>query len=203
MAGPYKGYSTECTCKPEYAHPRNQPSDRDQKAQERLQVKVSGFKAKFHGPAHITLGPATQNIIHKTFDLRFPVLFHFLTITKDSLPLLNVVEQGRHCISSSDFYFMNIKPKPIIIPTHQENNSPPTGDHVAARDPTYTKSDPLQPGETHLYSWMLSSSEVPILDLTDTKVTCMNDIKKAFHTLNLCEEHREDLNGRQDTTTTK
>ena len=76
MPGPYKGYSTKCTCKPEHTLPRNQPSDRDQKAKERLQAKASGFKAKFCGPAHITLGPATQNTIYNTFDPGFPVLFH-------------------------------------------------------------------------------------------------------------------------------
>ena len=86
MPGPYKGYSTKCTCKPEHAHPRTQPSDRDEKAQERQQAKSSGFKMKFHGPVHIALGPAAKNIIHKTFHPGFPVLYQLLQITKDSLP---------------------------------------------------------------------------------------------------------------------
>ena len=53
MPGPYKGFSTKCTYKPEHAHPRNQQSDRDQKAQKILQTKTSGFNAIFHGPVHM------------------------------------------------------------------------------------------------------------------------------------------------------
>ena len=41
MPGPYKGYSTQRTTKQNYAKPRHQPSDGDQKAQQCLKDKVS------------------------------------------------------------------------------------------------------------------------------------------------------------------
>ena len=39
---------------------------------------------------------------------------------------------------------------------------------------------------------MLSSTQVPVLDLTNTKVTSTTELEKAFHTLNLCPENTEE-----------
>ena len=46
MPGPYKGFLTQCTTKQEHAKPRYQPSDRDQRARDRLRNKASAFQAK-------------------------------------------------------------------------------------------------------------------------------------------------------------
>ena len=45
---------------------------------------------------------------------------------------------------------------------------------------------PLQPGEIHLHSWMLSTSQAPILDLTGEHIKTKEDIEVAFHALNVC-----------------
>ena len=55
MPGPYKGYSTQRT-QQNYAKPRHQLSDRDQRAQQHLKDKIS--KAQICDIAHITLGRA-------------------------------------------------------------------------------------------------------------------------------------------------
>ena len=150
---------------------------------------------------HIALGPAAQNIVYNVFDPGLPVQFHLPKITPESPPLLYVIQQDRHCMSTSDFYFTNIKPESIIIPTHWENNSPPAEDQAGARDPTHQEADSLQPEETCIYPWMLSSTQVPVLDLTNTKVTSTSDLEQAFHTLNLCPRNiEEDSHGRKDTT---
>ena len=39
-------------------------------------------------------------------------------------------------------------------------------DQAEAADPIFFDTDPLQPGEVHLHSWMLYTSQVPVLDLT-------------------------------------
>ena len=39
-------------------------------------------------------------------------------------------------------------------------------DQAEAADPTFFYADPLQPGEVCLHSWMLYTSQVPVLDLT-------------------------------------
>ena len=54
MPDPYEGYSTQRTTQQNYAKPRHQPSDRDQKAQQCLKDRVS--KTQIHNITYITLG---------------------------------------------------------------------------------------------------------------------------------------------------
>ena len=77
----------------------------------------------------------------------------------------------------------------------------PTEDQAAAADPTLFDTDPLQPDEIHLHSWMLYTSQAPILDLTGDHIKSKEDIETAFHTLNLCpqEDKEEKSNGRKET----
>ena len=70
-----------------------------------------------------------------------------------------------------------------------------------AADPTLFDTDPLQPGEIHLHSYMLYTSQAPILDLTGKDIKSKKDIEDAFQTLNLCsqEDKKERSNGRKET----
>ena len=81
----------------------------------------------------------------------------------------------------------------------------PTADQAAAADPTLFDTDPLQIGEVHLHSWMLYTSQAPVLDLTGEHIKTKEDIEATFHALHLCpeeeEEHKSD--GRQGKRTTK
>ena len=45
MPGPYKGFLTQCITQQQYTKPRHQPSDRDQRARDRLRNKVSNHLA--------------------------------------------------------------------------------------------------------------------------------------------------------------
>ena len=58
----------------------------------------------------------------------------------------------------------------------------------------------LQPKEIHLHSWMLYTSQAPILDLTGKHIKTKEDIEATFHALNLCpqEDEEEKSNGRKD-----
>ena len=82
-----------------------------------------------------------------------------------------------------------------------QNNTTPTGDQAAAADPTLFDTDPLQPGEIHLHSWMLYTSQAPILDLTGKNIKSKKDPEDAFHILSLCpqEDNDEKSNGRKET----
>ena len=73
-----------------------------------------------------------------------------------------------------------------MVPSPSQNNTTPTGDQAAAADPPLFDTYPMQPGEIHLYSWMLYTSQAPILDLTGKDIKSIKDIEHAFHTLNLC-----------------
>ena len=69
-----------------------------------------------------------------------------------------------------------------------------TGDQAAAADPTLFDTDPLQPGEIHLHSWMLYTSQAPLLDLTGQHIKTKEDIEAAFHALNLFPQEDEEEN---------
>ena len=66
-----------------------------------------------------------------------------------------------------------------MVPSPSKNNTTPTGDQAAA-DPTLFDTDPLQPGEIHLHSWMLYTSQAPILDLTRKDIKSKEDIEASF-----------------------
>ena len=127
MPGPYKGFLTQCTTQKQHAKPRHQPSDRDQRARDRLRNKVSAFQAKIKSPAYIALGAAALQTVYQTFDPDLPVTFHLLALTTEpptnTIPNLFVIQGDRHCMPTSDYYFTDIQPDPIVIPSHSENNS--------------------------------------------------------------------------------
>ena len=73
-------------------------------------------------------------------------------------------------------------------------------DQAEAADPTLFDTDPLQPGEVHLHSWMLYKSQAPVLDLTGEHIKIKQDIEADFHALNLCsqEEEEQKSDGRKE-----
>ena len=133
MPGPCKGFLTQHTTQQQHAK-----SDRDQRARDRLRNKVSAFQAKIRSPAYIALGPAALQTVYQTFDPDLPVTFHLPTLTNkpptNTIPMLFVIQGDRHCVPTSDYYFTNIQPDPIVIPAHSENNSGSTSQQAAAKD---------------------------------------------------------------------
>ena len=120
MPGPHKGLSTQCTTQQQHAKPRHQPSDRDQQARDRLRNKVSKSKAKIKSRAYLQLGAKTLQFVHQTFDPNILVILHLLALTTttdtDTIPTLFVIQEGRHCMPTTDYYFVNIQPDPITVP---------------------------------------------------------------------------------------
>ena len=116
-------------------------------------------------------------------------------------PLVEIKQEGKNSIYTTNFYFTNKSPSNIVVPSPSQNNTTPTGDKAAAADPTLFDTDPLQPGEICLHSWMLYTSEAPILDLTGKDIKSIKDIEQAFHARNLCpkENNEEKPNGKEDT----
>ena len=180
MPGPYKGFLTQHTTQQQHAKPRHQPSDRDQRARDRLRNKVSAFQAKIKSSAYITLGAAALQTVYQTFDPDLPVTFHLPMLTTktdtNTIPTLFVIQEDRHCMSTSDYYFTNIQPDPIIIPPHRGNNSSSTSQQVAAKDQIPQQTDTLKPGETRVYPSMLAEKQVPVLDLTNSTITSEADL---------------------------
>ena len=205
MPGPHKGVSTQCTTQQQYAKPRHQPSDRDQWARDRLRNKISELKAKIKSQAYLQLGVKALQTVHQTFDPHIPVILHLPALTTtmdtDTIPTLFVIQEGRHCMPTTDYYFMNIQPDPIIIPPHRGNHSELTAQHSATKDQIPQQTQPLQPGKTRVYPSMLADKQVPVLDLTNSTITLQADLETVFQSLHLCSTEEDDLShGRKRST---
>ena len=156
-------FSTQCTTQQQYAKPIHQPSDRDHRARDRLQNKVSAFQAKIKSPAYIALGATALQTVYQTFHPDFPVTFHLPMLTTktdtNTIPTSYVIQEDRHCMPTSDYYFTNIQPDPIIIPPCRGNNSSSTSQQAAAKDQIPQQTDTLRPGETRVYPSMLAEKK--------------------------------------------
>ena len=150
---------------------------------------------------YLSIGPEAKWDIHNTFDPDKPFNIHLDPPSTECPPLVEIKQEGKASIHTTDFYFTNNLPSNITVPSPGENNTMPTGDQAAAADPTLFDTDPLQPGEINLHSWMLYTSQAPVLDLTGEHIKTKEDIEATFHTLNLCpqEDEEEKSNGRKDT----
>ena len=126
------------------------------------------------------MGATALQIVYQTSNSDLPVLFHLPTLTTETaantILTLYVIQKDRHCMPTSDYYFTNIQPDPIIIPPHRGNNSSSTPQQVAAKDPIPQQTDTLKPGETRVYPSMLAKKQVPVLDLTKSTITSAADL---------------------------
>ena len=148
MPGPHKGVSTKCTTQQQFAKPRHQPSERDQQARDRLRNKISESKAKIKNHAYRQLGEKALQTVHETFEPNIPVILHLLalannTVDTDTTPTLFVIQEGIHCMPTTDYYFTNIQPEPIIVSPHRRNYSEQTAQHTATKDPVSQQTHPL------------------------------------------------------------
>ena len=199
MPGPCKGYTTPHRCVTVDNSKRNQPSDRDRQARCKLQEKTSDFHANFYDCVYLSIGLEAKRDIYNTFDPDKPFNIHLDPPSTERPPLVEIKQKGKTSIYTTDFYFTNKLPSNIAVPSPSKNNPTPTGDQAA--DLTLFDTDPLQPGEIRLDSWMLYTSQAPILDLTGKDMISKEDTVATFHVLNLCsqENKEEKSNGRKET----
>ena len=201
MPGPRKGYTTPHRSATVDSSRRNQLSERDRQVRQKLQEKTSNFHVNFHDCVYLSIGPEAKRDIYNTFDPDKPFNVHLDLPSTDRPPLVEIKQEGKASIYTTDFYFTIKLPSNIAVPFPGENNTMPMGDQAAAVDPTLFDTDPLQPGEICLHSWMLYTSQATVLDLTGDHIKTKEDIEATFHTLNLCpqEDKEEKSNGRKDT----
>ena len=164
------------------------------------------MKAKIKSQAYLQLGTKTLQTVHQTFDPDIPVILHLLALTTttdtNTIPTLSVIQEGRHCIPTTDYYFTNIQPDPIIIPPpHRGNHLDLTAQHTATKDQIPQQTHPLWPGKTRVYPSMLADKQVPVLDLTNSTITSQADLQTAFQSLHLCSMEEGDIShGRKQST---
>ena len=181
MPGLHKGVSVQHTTQQQFAKPRHQPSDRDQQTRDRLRNKISKSEAKIKSCAYLQLGEKAL----QTFEPNIPVILHLpaltnTTVDTDTIPTLFIIQEGIHCMPTTDYYFLNIQPEPIIVFPHRRNHSELTAQHAASKDQVSQQTHPLQPGKTRVYPSMLADKQVPVLDLTNSTITLQADLQTAF-----------------------
>ena len=193
---PHKGASTEHHNQQVLAKPHHNPSDRDQQARDKLQQK-----AKIRSRAYIQLGEETLQTVHRTFQPEVPVILHLLALADGSLnskststPTLFVIQEGLNFLETTDYFFTNIEPAPIIVkhPAVHQNKSPPQ--QLASGDTISQQTHPQQPDKTRIYPSMLTNRQVPVLNLTETNIASHADLQDAFNSLCICSH-----GGREDT----
>ena len=111
----------------------------------------------------------------------------------DTILMLFVIQEGRHCMPTTDYYFTSIQPDPIIIPPHRGNQSDLTAQHAATKDQIPQQTHPLWPGKTRFYPSILADKQVPVVDLTNSTITSQADLQTAFQSLHLCSTEEGDL----------
>ena len=142
---------------------------------------------------YIQLGEETLQTVHRTFQPDIPVILHLPALADGSLhsksistPTLFVIQEGLNCLETTDYFFTNIEPAPIVVkhPAVHQNESPPQ--QAARRDPISQQTHSQQPGKTRIYPSMLTNRKVPVLNLTETNITSHADLQDAFNSLCVC-----------------
>ena len=114
------------------------------------------------------------------------------SIDSDSLPTLYVIQEGINCMETTNYFFTNIKPAPIVVTHPAAHQNKPTVQQAATQDPVSQQTHPLQPGETRVHPSMLTNKQVPVLNLTETSITSQADLQDAFQSLCLCSHGRKE-----------
>ena len=195
MPGPKRGFTTPHTCATVDSMARNQPLERDRKAHEKLQEKVSDFQVTFDDNIYLSIGLEARHDIYNSFDPNEPYDIHLEPPSNDHPPLVKIKQKGKLSVYTTDFYFTNKLPSNIMVQTQGTNNNSPNADQAEAADPTFFEADPLQPGKVCLHLWMLYTPHAPMLDLTGEHIKTKEDIKAAFHALNLCTHDEQKSDG--------
>ena len=192
----HKGASTQHHNQHVLVKPHHSPSDRDQQARKKLQQK-----AKIRSRAYIQLGEETLKTVHRTFQPGVPVILHLPALTDGSLsskststPTLFVIQEGLNCLEMTDYFFTNIEPTPIIVerPVAHQNRS--TSQQPVNADTVSQQTHPQQPEETRIHPSMLINRQVPVLNLTETKITSHADLRDTFNSPCVCSH-----GGKEDT----
>ena len=76
MPGQKRGYTTPHRCATVDSSRRNQPSNRDRQARQKLQEKMSDFQVTLDNCVYLSLGPEAKRDIYNTFDPDKPFNIH-------------------------------------------------------------------------------------------------------------------------------
>ena len=169
--------------------------ERDRKAHEKLQEKVSDFQVTFDDNVYLNMGLVAKHDIYNSFDPNEPYNIHLEPPSHDHPALVEIKQKGKPSVYTMDFYFTHKLPSNIAVRPQGTNNNYPNADQAEVADPTFFAADPLQSGKVCLHLWMLYTPQASILDLTGEHIKTKENIKAAFHSLNLCTHNEQKSDG--------
>ena len=106
----------------------NQSLDRDRQARQKLQEKILNFHANIFDCVYLSIGPEAKRDIFNTFDPDKPFNIHLNPPSTERPPLVEMKQEGKASIYTTDFYFTNKLSSNIMVPSPSKNNTMPTGD---------------------------------------------------------------------------
>ena len=115
MPEPKRGFTTPHACATVDSSARNQPSDRDRRAREKLQEKVSDFQVTFDDNVYLSLGLEAKWDIYNTFDPNELFDIHLEPPSTEQPPLVKIKQKGKPSVYTMDFYFTNKLPSNIVV----------------------------------------------------------------------------------------
>ena len=117
----------------------------------------------------------------------------------DTIPMLFIIQEGIHCMPTTDYFFTNIQPEPIIVSPLRRNHFEQTAQHAATKDPVSQQTHPLHTGKTRVYPSMLADKQVLVLDLTNSTITSQAGLQTVFQSIHLCSMKDDKLShGRKE-----
>ena len=115
MPGLKRGFTTSHTCTTVDSMARNQSSERDRKAPEKLQEKVSDFQVTFNDNVYLSIALEAKCDIYNSFDPNEPYDIHLEPPSHDHPPLIKIKQKGKPLVYTTDFYFSNKLPSNIVV----------------------------------------------------------------------------------------
>ena len=94
-----------------------------------------------------------------------------------------MIQEGLNCLEMTDYFFTNIEPKPIIVEHPAAYHSTSTSHQPLKGDKVSQQTHPQQPEETRIHPSLLINRQVPVLNLTDIKITSHANLQDAFNSL--------------------
>ena len=110
-----RGFTTPHKCVTVDSLVRNHSSDRDRKAKEKLQEKVSGFQVTFDDNIYFSIILEAKQDIYNSFDPNEPYDIHLEPPSNNQPPLVEIKQKGKPSVYTLDFYFTNKLPSNIVV----------------------------------------------------------------------------------------
>ena len=104
------------------------------------------FHTNFYDPVYLSIGPEAKRDMYNTFDPDKPISIHLDPPSTERPPLVEMKQEGKTSIYTTNFYFTNRTPFNIVVPSPNQKNTTPTRDQAGAADPTLFDTDLLQLG---------------------------------------------------------